>query len=102
MHSAPSPSLVPASAPRAPQFLRLSAPLETEKRNFLVLTAKVTPSTVTDEQKVVDPADVAETEAETRPRSESVASTASDVSSTNGNSLQRWVSNVDIPEESAF
>ncbi|KAK9366783.1 hypothetical protein V1509DRAFT_628521 [Lipomyces kononenkoae] len=103
MHSASSPSLVPAASSRTPQFLRLSAPLESEKRNFLVLTSKITAAPVTDEQKVgVDSVDGAD---EVRPRSESVASTSSDVSSSaniNGIQLQRWVSNIDIPEEATF
>ncbi|KAK9347043.1 hypothetical protein V1522DRAFT_420538 [Lipomyces starkeyi] len=93
MHSATSPSLAATAVPKAPQFLRLSAPLESEKRNFLVLTAKVTSAAPTEDQLAASAAD-------SRPRSESVVSTASDVSSING--IQRWVSNIDVPEEATF
>ncbi|KAK9487803.1 hypothetical protein V1527DRAFT_449944 [Lipomyces starkeyi] len=93
MHSASSPSLAATAVPKAPQFLRLSAPIESEKRNFLVLTAKVTSAAPTENQLPASAVD-------SRPRSESVVSTASDVSSTNG--VQRWVSNIDVPEEATF
>ncbi|KAK9331150.1 hypothetical protein V1520DRAFT_338431 [Lipomyces starkeyi] len=93
MHSATSPSLAATAVPKAPQFLRLSAPLESEKRSFLVLTAKVTPAAPTEDQLAASATD-------SRPRSESVVSTSSDVSSTNG--IQRWVSNIDVPEEATF
>ncbi|KAK9374988.1 uncharacterized protein V1513DRAFT_56978 [Lipomyces chichibuensis] len=93
MHSDTSPSLAATAVPKTPRFLRLSAPLESEKRNFLVLSAKVTPAAPSEDQKVASAAD-------SRPRSESVVSTASDASSTNG--IQRWVSNIDVPEEATF
>ncbi|KAK9354371.1 hypothetical protein V1505DRAFT_370406 [Lipomyces doorenjongii] len=92
MHSATSPSLAATAVAKAPQFLRLSAPLESEKRNFLVLTAKVSPAVPTEDQKAAPGAD-------SRPRSESVVSTASDAST---NAIQRWVSNIDVPEEATF
>ncbi|KAK9364676.1 hypothetical protein V1509DRAFT_495490 [Lipomyces kononenkoae] len=95
MHSAPSPSLVPTAAPNASQFLKLSAPLESEKRNFMVLTTEINRAAVTDDRKVLDTAELAEPHA----RSESVASTAWD---SNGTAIQRWVSNIDIPEEATF
>ncbi|KAJ8097072.1 hypothetical protein POJ06DRAFT_241087 [Lipomyces tetrasporus] len=100
MHTADSPSLAASAAPKAPQFLRLSAPLESEKRNFLVLTADVVPAPAISEDQAAAAAAAAVAEAEARPRSESIVSTASDVSSTNG--IRRWVSNIDIPEEATF
>ncbi|KAK9323088.1 hypothetical protein V1517DRAFT_321452 [Lipomyces orientalis] len=103
MHTADSPSLAASAAPKTPQFLRLSAPLESEKRNFLVLTADVVPAPATSEDQTAAAAAAAAAaaEADARPRSESIVSTASDASATT-NGIRRWVSNIDVPEEATF